>query len=123
MLFRPLLLPLPAPFPQALCDGLDRLLVRRIQQMRVDHGRGRDCTVPQRAADVVDRRTGVVRECRKGVSQSVQRQLGQMVPADERAERLGQVIGQIRLAVRPCQHIARILISTAVLPFKEIHTL
>ena len=103
----------PAALPQALRDCLDRLLMGRIQQMCVDHGRCRDCTVPQRAADVVDRRAGIVRERRKRVPQSMQSQLGQMVPADECAECLGQIIRQIWLTVRPRQHIARVLILLA----------
>ena len=89
MLFRPLLLPLPAPFPQALCDGLDRLLVRGIQQVGVDHGRGRDRAVPERFADVVDRRARVVGERCKCVPQSVQGELGQAVFADKFAEYFG----------------------------------
>ena len=47
MSFRPLPLPLLAPFAQALCDGLDRLLMRGIEQMGVDHGRCRDRAVPE----------------------------------------------------------------------------
>lgn len=45
--------------------------------------------------------------------QPMQGQLGQMVPTNERAERLGQVIGQIRLTIRPSQHTARVLILLA----------
>ena len=89
MSFRPLPLPLPAPFAQTLRDGLDRLLVRGIEQMGVDHGRGRNRAVPERLADVVDRRARVVGERRECVPQSVQRELGQVVFADKFAEYFG----------------------------------
>lgn len=114
MSFRPLPLPLPAPFAQALCDGLDRLLVRGIEQVGIDHGRGRDRAVPERLADVVDRRARVIGERRKCVPQSVQRELGQVVFADKCAECFGQIVRQIGLAVRPGQHIAGVMIVRAV---------
>ena len=43
-------------FVQILCDSFDRLLLRGIEQVGVDHGCGRDRAVPERFADVVDRR-------------------------------------------------------------------
>ena len=89
MSFRPLPLPLPAPFAQTLRDGLDRLLMRGIEQVGIDHGRGRDRAVPERFADVVDCRARVVGERCKCVPQSVQGELGQAVFADKFAEYFG----------------------------------
>ena len=101
MSFRLFPLPLPAPFAQALCDGLDRLLVRGIEQVGIDHGRGRDRAVPERFADVVDCRARVVGECRESVPQSVQCELGQVVFADESAKRFGQIVRQIAVLQVP----------------------
>lgn len=43
-------------FVQILRGGLDRLLMRGIKQMGVDHGRGHSYAVSERFADIVDRR-------------------------------------------------------------------
>lgn len=99
---------------QTLRDGLDRLLMRSIEQVGVDHGRGRYRAVPERLADVIDRRARVVGERRKCVPQSVQRELGQVVFVDKCAERFGQIVWQIGFAVRPGQHIAGVMIVRAV---------
>ena len=104
----------PAPFAQTLRDGLDRLLVRGIQQVGVDHGRGRDRAMPERLADVVDRCARVVGERRESVPQSVQGELGQVVFTDKCAECFGQIVRQIGFAVRPGQHIAGVMIVRAV---------
>ena len=82
--------------------------------MGIDHGRGRYRAVPERLADVIDRRARVVGERCECVPQSEQGEFEQVFFADKCAECFGQIVRQIGFAVRPGQHIAGVMIVRAV---------